>query len=70
MGGLLKDIADIENYIEKQQEKTPNQSVPKTAPTKVATVNPAPAAVPPGIQNQNRTLSAKIPMGSDPNSQV
>ena len=72
MGGLLKDIADIENYIEAQQEKTPDQSVPNTAAksTKVAAVKSAPATVPPGIQNQNRTLSAKIPMGSDPNSQV
>jgi hypothetical protein len=72
MGGLLKDIADIENYIEAQQEKTPGQSVPNTAAksTNVAAVKSAPATVPPGIQNQNRTLSAKIPMGSDPNSQV
>ena len=72
MGGLLKDIADIENYIEAQHEKTPDQSVPNTAAksTKVAAVKSAPATVPPGIQNQNRTLSAKIPMGSDPNSQV
>jgi hypothetical protein len=72
MGGLLKDIADIENHIEAQQEKTPGQSVPNTAAksTNVAAVKSAPATVPPGIQNQNRTLSAKIPMGSDPNSQV
>lgn len=69
MGNLLKNIADIENHIEAQQEEPPEQTVsgPVSNQTKVKS---APTKVPPGIQNQNRTLAAKIPMGSDPNSQV
>ena len=75
MGPLLKNIADIENYIETQQQadtpavqlKTQTSTITPTAPVNKSA---GPAPTPPGIVNQNRTLSAKIPMGSDPNSQV
>lgn len=76
MGNLLKNIADIENHIEAQQEEPPVQTSPKPAAktTKVAAktpaVKPAPAATTPGIANQKRTLANKIPMGSNPNTQV
>jgi hypothetical protein len=74
MGPLLKNIADIENYIEQAQQDTeppvnaPIQSL--NTPAK-STVVPAkldvqqPAPTPPGIVNQNRTMAqGKIPMGT------
>ena len=43
MGGLLKDIADIENYIEKQAE----EPAPETEVKPVAPVTPTKKAAPP-----------------------
>jgi hypothetical protein len=69
MGGLLKDIADIANYIElKNAEDQPQQQ--KSAVAKPVATTPTTSQqttkqeVPAGIQNQQRTLSNKIPMGS------
>jgi hypothetical protein len=75
MGALLKNIADIENHIESQQQKEPAQPAakpvapvakPNTAPVKPVKPAPNSPATTPGIANQNRTLAAKIPMGSNP----
>lgn len=75
MGPLLKHLADIENYIETQQDTEPPvqpSNIPATSTVVPANAPVAakPAPIPPGIQNQNRTLAAKIPMGSGPNPQV
>ena len=60
MGNLLKDIADLEKHIE-SREAAQLQS-PETQPvTPPAPVQQAP--VPASIQNQNKTLGNKIPMG-------
>ena len=74
MGGLLKDISDIANYIEAQQDaQTAVQ--PANTPVK-ANVAPAKsgtqqsATTPPGIINQKRTMAqGKIPMGTTVKSQ-
>ena len=65
MGGLLKDISDIANYIEAQQDTQPVVNTP--VQSKVEPAKPdiqQPAVTPPGIVNQNRTMAqGKIPMG-------
>ena len=70
MGPLLKKIADIENYLEKNPEDTIPQPVaipqPSTSVPAPAAVQPVPAPVPASIQNQKTQLGAKIPMGSEP----
>ena len=78
MGNLLKNIADIENHIESQQQDAQKvaQAEPKKASAKTKTVpantvvqDPA-ATTPPGIVNQNRTMAqGKIPMGTTVKSQ-
>ena len=70
MGPLLKKIADIENYLEKNPEDTIPQPVaipqPSTSVPAPSAVQPVPAPVPASIQNQNKQIGAKIPMGSEP----
>ena len=68
MGPLLKKIADIENYLEKSSvDVTPEpEATPQPAEKSITTVTPAVAPVPASIQNQNKQIGAKIPMGSEP----
>jgi len=74
MGPLLKKIADIENYIEKNPEDIASQPVPvagkttSTQPTPALTApTTAPAPLPASIQNmQNPPGTSKIPMGAPP----
>lgn len=61
MGQLLKDLADLENYIEKQQAAPVQQK-----PASVAVKPVAQAPVPASIQNQTKQIGAKIPMGQEP----
>lgn len=76
MGNLLKNLADIENHIEKVQAQPPapqapaaKQVKPKVQPAPTATVPTAkkPAKTTPGIANQQKTLAvSKQPMGTEP----
>lgn len=63
MGALLKHIADIENHMESQPAAP---VAPAKTKTPVAAQQPAPAPVPASIQNRQKSLGPKIPMGSSP----
>jgi len=66
MGPLLKNIADIENHIEKNiQEPTTTPPAP-VIPTPTVPAKPTPAPVPASIQNQTKQIGSKIPMGQAP----
>jgi len=73
MGPLLKNIADIENYIEQNpnqsepvQQQTMQQPAPvQQQPAPVQQQQPVPTTQdPPGIQNLNKPDGSKIPMGT------
>ena len=69
MGGLLKELADWEKIEAKMANKPQQVSNPvKTfqAPVAIAPATPKVAPVPASIQNQNKQIGAKIPMGSEP----
>ena len=67
MGPLLKNIADIENYIEQTtQEPQQVQQQPAPVQQQPAPVQQQPAPVPAGIQNQTNQIGGKIPMGQEP----
>ena len=74
MGGLLKELADWEKIEEKKANKPQNVANPiktfQEPVAKVAAGQPAattvPAEVPASIQNQNKQIGTKIPMGSTP----
>ena len=68
MGSLLKNIADIENHIEKvqkQQDAVPNTTQAPVANQNTATKTTVPPS--PGVANQNATLAvSKQQMGAEP----
>lgn len=70
MGNLLKSIADIENFIETQHQQQKPAVAKPVAPvvtTPTTSQQPTkPAPVPASIQNLQKPLGPKIPMGSAP----
>ena len=65
MGGLLKDISDIANYIEKVEQQPPTPAQPEVSPTQPVAPTKTKAPVPASIQNQTKQIGAKIPMGQE-----